>query len=97
ARNCLKKNYRTWIVAPAARSACGWGAPPSTWKKIAYARTKISAGVVWFASKSAHRERGRQKMTSEPTSVLFAGVGGQGIILASRVLSVAVLKSGHQV
>ncbi len=36
-------------------------------------------------------------MTSEPTSVLFAGVGGQGIILASRVLSVAALKSGYQV
>jgi indolepyruvate ferredoxin oxidoreductase beta subunit len=36
-------------------------------------------------------------MTSEPTSVIIAGVGGQGIILASRVLSVAALQSGYQV
>ncbi len=36
-------------------------------------------------------------MMNEPISVLFAGVGGQGIILASRVLSVAALKSGYQV
>ncbi len=36
-------------------------------------------------------------MTSEPTSVIIAGVGGQGIILASRVLSVAALKSGYRV
>ncbi|MGD0621738.1 MAG: indolepyruvate oxidoreductase subunit beta [Thermacetogeniaceae bacterium] len=36
-------------------------------------------------------------MTSEPTSVIIAGVGGQGIILASRILSMAALKSGHQV
>jgi indolepyruvate ferredoxin oxidoreductase beta subunit len=36
-------------------------------------------------------------MTSEPTSVIITGVGGQGIILASRVLSVAALKSGFQV
>jgi indolepyruvate ferredoxin oxidoreductase beta subunit len=37
------------------------------------------------------------KMTNEPISVIIAGVGGQGIILASRVLSVAALKSGYRV
>jgi indolepyruvate ferredoxin oxidoreductase beta subunit len=36
-------------------------------------------------------------MTSEPVSVIIAGVGGQGIILASRILSVAALKSGYRV
>ena len=36
-------------------------------------------------------------MTSEPTSVIIAGVGGQGIILASRILSAAALKSGYRV
>jgi indolepyruvate ferredoxin oxidoreductase beta subunit len=36
-------------------------------------------------------------MTSEPTNVIIVGVGGQGIILASRVLSVAALKSGYRV
>jgi indolepyruvate ferredoxin oxidoreductase beta subunit len=36
-------------------------------------------------------------MTSKPTSVIITGVGGQGIILASRVLSVAALKSGYKV
>jgi indolepyruvate ferredoxin oxidoreductase beta subunit len=36
-------------------------------------------------------------MTNEPISVIIAGVGGQGIILASRVLSVAALKSGYRV
>ena len=31
------------------------------------------------------------------TNIIITGVGGQGILLASRVLSVAALKSGHQV
>lgn len=34
---------------------------------------------------------------SKTTSIIIVGVGGQGILLASRVLSVAALKAGHQV
>ncbi|MGD0153642.1 MAG: indolepyruvate oxidoreductase subunit beta [Thermacetogeniaceae bacterium] len=34
---------------------------------------------------------------SENTSIIITGVGGQGILLASRVLSSAALKAGHQV
>jgi indolepyruvate ferredoxin oxidoreductase beta subunit len=36
-------------------------------------------------------------MRNEPTSVIITGVGGQGIILASRVLSAVALQSGYQV
>lgn len=34
---------------------------------------------------------------SDATSIIIAGVGGQGIILASRVLAAAALRSGYRV
>ncbi|HQH33453.1 MAG TPA: 2-oxoacid:acceptor oxidoreductase family protein, partial [Petrotogaceae bacterium] len=34
---------------------------------------------------------------TETTSILFAGVGGQGIVLTSKILSSALIQAGYDV
>ena len=36
-------------------------------------------------------------MTTDTTNILLSGVGGQGIILASTIISLAAMQSGHDV
>ena len=36
-------------------------------------------------------------MTTDTTNILLSGVGGQGIILASTIISMAAMQSGHDV